>query len=756
MSSCPEWKTRTNALLMRMVSFKSFINSRIRFFVQKFFLHPSKEIIKRGFLKEVLFFSLFSILLTIIMRILFTLEWRSLYPDDTTKYISIYILQQDCIGSLLICSGALFVRILVPENKIRLRATFLGFYFFLVAVCYISDLHYIRYSENHLLLSHLQEGGLDFDLWFFSIPKELELSWFFKLFLSGLAAWFGMYFYQKFFYQKQRITKTILLKLPYLFLLAFFLMVSSSIRAKLKADEALDMRVIPQNDEERILFYIKKSKEAKKRKESLNTFAALVYGYEETSFSLGGGREESRLDSSFKFRFDSSSRVERGWSTLIPIPKKKYNIVIYLFESTSRKYLNLMFRNRNVTPHWNELLENSIDFKSHYSGNPLSINALFSILTSAYSAPADFWIAKEFPDIPLLSLPEILKKHSYETAYFHSGRLGYAGQLRFLKNRGLDLIQEERDMIHHRYKKRINWGLDDRALISSVVQFAKKAKQPYCMVISPLSPHHPYEIPERKFDITSGWNNKKEQAIEKGVTNLTQEKKEYEETNHSFQNQIMNAPPQKRLSFMNYLNSLYYADFVMGTIVKELAKIPQKGEDTIFFIVADHGEGFGQHRRNYNHPFYLYEENVHVPFILFNRKLFSKNISYDSISRHIDILPTILDMIGIQADSKHEGLSLLKRKNHQIAPLYTSWRNHLAGLRDGKWKYIFNFQTRVEELYNLEEDPNETKNVVIQYNTIAKNYKKFLASLHDYQRKYFQTVLKRKINWKRKTDKTGL
>ncbi len=746
MSLRSEWKTRASSLLIQVLSFKSFIHSCIRFFVQLW-----KEIIERGFLREFLFFSLFSILLTIIMRILFTLEWRSLYPSETTKYISIYILQQDCIGSLLICSGALFIRILVPENKIRLGATFLGFYFFLVAVCYISDLHYIRYSENHLLLSHLQEGGLDFDLWFFSIPKEIELSWFFKLFLSGLAAWCWMYFYQR-----RRIAKTSLLKLPYLFLLAFFLMISSSIQSKLKADEVLGMRVLPQKDEERILFYIKKSKEAKKRKESLNTFAALVYGYEETNFSLG--EDKSQLDSSFKFRFDSSSQVKRSWRTLIPIPKKKYNIVIYLFESTSRKYLNLMFHNRNVTPHWNELLENSIDFKNHYSGNPLSINALFSILTSAYSAPADFWIAKEFPDIPLLSLPEILKKHSYETAYFHSGSLGYAGQLRFLKNRGLDLIQEEKDILHHRYKKRINWGLDDRALISSVVQFAKKAKQPYCMVISPLSPHHPYEIPERKFDISSGWKNKKEKAIKKGVTNLTQEKgrEEYEETNHSLQNQIMNTTPKKQLSFRNYLNSLYYADFVMGTIVKELEKIPQKGENTIFFIVADHGEGFGQHRRNYNHPFYLYEENVHVPFILFNRKLFSKNISYDSISRHIDILPTILDMIGIQADSKHEGLSLLKRENHQIAPLYTSWRNHLAGLRDDKWKYIFNFQTGVEELYNLEKDPNETKNVVIQYHTIAKSYKKLLASLHDYQRKYFQTVLKRKINWKRKTDKTGL
>ena len=102
-------------------------------------------------------------------------------------------------------------------------------------------------------------------------------------------------------------------------------MISSSIQSKLKADEVLGMRVLPQKDEERILFYIKKSKEAKKRKESLNTFAALVYGYEETNFSLGD--DKSQPDSSFKFRFDSSSQVKRSWRTLIPIPKKKYNIV---------------------------------------------------------------------------------------------------------------------------------------------------------------------------------------------------------------------------------------------------------------------------------------------------------------------------------------------------------------------------------------------------------------------------------------------
>jgi arylsulfatase A-like enzyme len=171
------------------------------------------------------------------------------------------------------------------------------------------------------------------------------------------------------------------------------------------------------------------------------------------------------------------------------------------------------------------------------------------------------------------------------------------------------------------------------------------------------------------------------------------------------------------------------------------------GDDTIFLIFADHGEAFGQHRGNFNHPFFIYEENVHVPFLIYNRQLFAKRVDYRGISRHTDILPTVLDMVGLSeaGDPRHEGRSLLAGGPPQIATFYTSWRNRLAGLRDGRWKYIYNLQTGREELYDLQKDPGERLSVANP--AVQERYRDYLFELTVYQRKYYQRVLNRRIDW---------
>ncbi|MEQ9365385.1 MAG: sulfatase-like hydrolase/transferase, partial [Leptospirales bacterium] len=81
----------------------------------------------------------------------------------------------------------------------------------------------------------------------------------------------------------------------------------------------------------------------------------------------------------------------------------------------------------SVAPTWERLAENSLVALQHYVQAPLSINSLFTILTSAYALPADRWVATDYPDIPLISLPEILKQAGYRTGVFHTGTYHYAG-----------------------------------------------------------------------------------------------------------------------------------------------------------------------------------------------------------------------------------------------------------------------------------------------------------------------------------------
>ena len=155
---------------------------------------------------------------------------------------------------------------------------------------------------------------------------------------------------------------------------------------------------------------------------------------------------------------------------------------------------------------------------------------------------------------------------------------------------------------------------------------------------------------------------------------------------------------------MNYLNSLHYADYALGEFADTL-EAQGLMDDTLLLVFADHGEAFYEHRGNYNHPFYLYEENVNVPFIIYNKKLFPEPVENKSLTSHIDILPTILDIVGAPAHPAHEGRSIASSGPARLALLHTFWKDDITSIRDGEWKYIIRSRDSYEELYNLAKDP---------------------------------------------------
>jgi len=194
---------------------------------------------------------------------------------------------------------------------------------------------------------------------------------------------------------------------------------------------------------------------------------------------------------------------------------------------------------------------------------------------------------------------------------------------------------------------------------------------------------------------------------------------------------------------VKYRNSLHYADAVLGMLVDRLEREGLM-DNTLFILVADHGEAFSQHRGNYGHPLFLYEENVHVPLLIYNRRLFPRPVVFTGLSRHIDILPTIQDALGIPDLEGQEGISLLAERREQMALLHTSWNDELLGLRDARWKYIRNSVSGAEELYDLEADPAEAKNLVAEKQDVAARYRDVVEKSSRYRAAFFERVLGRK------------
>ena len=107
----------------------------------------------------------------------------------------------------------------------------------------------------------------------------------------------------------------------------------------------------------------------------------------------------------------------------------------------------------------------------------------------------------------------------------------------------------------------------------------------------------------------------------------------------------------------------------------------------------------------------------------------------------------MLDILGLadRLDERHEGRSLLAGGPPQMATFYTSWRNRLAGVRDQRYKYIYNLETGREELYDLRRDPGEYRQ--LEDPALKDRYRNYIFELTVYQRKYFEKVLNRGIDW---------
>jgi len=416
--------------------------------------------------------------------------------------------------------------------------------------------------------------------------------------------------------------------------------------------------------------------------------------------------ETSGSDNSMILSTDSI--IDKKMMPGIPVLRKKYNVIFYFAESTYASYTGLKVNGKEVTPGWNRLSRNSISFNRHYVQYPLSVNALFNILSSAYTPVGKRWIPMTRPQFKVKSVSEVVKQNGYRTALFHTGRLTSFNHIDYLKHRKYDLIIDRSGLARGKYPLSNANGLDDRTMIQPSIDFMKSSTSPFFVSYFPVTPHHPYISSHPDLNLYS------KSDIDK-------------ESNH------------KTKLWKNYINSLRSADECISELINQLEK-NKLLENTIVFIFADHGEAFYQHKGNYLHSLFLYEENTHVPFMIYNKRLFPEKISYNGISRHIDIVPTMLDFIGVKPEPEYEGISLIRPHQQQLAYSHTDWNHEFLSLRDGDWKYIIRSDNKSEELYNIKTDPVEKNNVADSHRELTAKFRKYAVKAREHQVYYFRKI----------------
>ncbi len=178
-------------------------------------------------------------------------------------------------------------------------------------------------------------------------------------------------------------------------------------------------------------------------------------------------------------------------------------------------------------------------------------------------------------------------------------------------------------------------------------------------------------------------------------------------------------PPayQKRYAGNLYAGEVAYVDDCLGRLFDWL-KETKLADKTLIVFTSDHGESLGEHGEE-SHGYFAYNSTLRVPLIFQAPRLFQDGRVIEDAVSHIDIFPTVCDLLGLSRPSHLEGQSLLplmKLQPYTPQPIYfeslSAFYNRnwapLRGVIMNGHKYI---DLPLAELYDLKADFKEEKNL---------------------------------------------
>jgi choline-sulfatase len=167
-----------------------------------------------------------------------------------------------------------------------------------------------------------------------------------------------------------------------------------------------------------------------------------------------------------------------------------------------------------------------------------------------------------------------------------------------------------------------------------------------------------------------------------------------------------------------YDGTVAWSDEVVGRLIESLRKAGTL-DDTLVIVTSDHGEALGEHGEDV-HGYFVYEATLRVPLVVRGPGV-KPGTRLVGLARTIDLFPTIIELTGLAGGetstsgrSLAPGLSGTKLEEapsfaESLVPLLHYGWSDLRAIRDGRWKYIL---APKPELYDLENDPGELKNLV--------------------------------------------
>ena len=419
------------------------------------------------------------------------------------------------------------------------------------------------------------------------------------------------------------------------------------------------------------------------------------------------------------------------------------NVILIIPESLSARHMGIYGYERDTTPFIDEFFgKEGIVFENAWSNSNWTPPSFAALFTS--QLPSDIfvevWEDKLSDTIP--TFIDILEKGGISKFAAHSNTIFPWGQVDY--NLATQFKPEERLL-----------GMDFELFPAATEWIQKQAqrdnKQPFFLLLQPFTPHAPYNPPEPYryfFDAPSEYP---------GPINP----KDLEVRTLSLFNQEENVEAEIQRARLQYDQSLRYLD---SQIESFISQIPEEILcHTVFIFISDHGQAFLQHG-SITHGWLLYEEEIHVPFLIKAPGVNPKRIK-EPVTL-LDIGPTILEILGFDIPETFQGTSLLPLlqgkelqleerivraevlhkfyENKEWPPIFEpwvrtepllSWQNRFIAVRKGEWKLFrrefYDSVSPTFELYNLERDYEEQDDLMPQWHSLAREEQLEVAPLFD-------------------------
>ena len=387
-----------------------------------------------------------------------------------------------------------------------------------------------------------------------------------------------------------------------------------------------------------------------------------------------------------------------------PRPPRPPNVILIVLESVAERWTSFggLY---DTTPNLLAEASHGLVFQNVYAHIGRSSNSLASLLLSVYPKLGFRDFTEEYPRVERTSLATLFHDHGYRTAFMTPSDMGWAGWQAFLPARGFEEVRDQHALSCSPPVS--SWGVEDRCLAEGLNEFiARDPAHPFFAMGWTQQTHHPYEPSP-------------------GVPLVD----------------LIQARPSgpDAYDLNRYLNVLHETDHQVERVFAALRETGL-ANDTVVAIVGDHGQAFGYPHDSYLQGRTAYEEDVHVPLLIWFPRRYQMPEQSVVVGGHVDVAPTLAELAGLPPAPDWQGRSLFDAQHPPRAYFYVAQDEFKLGVREASWKYILDLRAGTDELYDLDSDPTEQHNVAAANRDRCTRLRQRLAAWAEANRRQYERL----------------